>query len=154
MLYQYVQPPTFCCLFQVTCLLVQRLQSKQKQQPGSLLVWATALLHTRNCEITLNCFFLKTQKNFQGFFFLSLRNAGKWRNPQASFFFFFFPSQDVFNFSFLTSFIYLSANIKSSPLPKLCFYTDIQRLQSSQPFTWSLFKQIELLEPFTARHIF
>lgn len=104
----------------------------------------TELLFLENTEKLSGIFFS---------FFLSLRNAGKWRNPQASFFFF-FPSQDLFNFSFLTSFIYLSANIKSSPLPKLCFYTDIQRLQSSQPFTWSLFKQIELLEPFTARHIF
>lgn len=154
MLYQYVQPPTFCCLFQVTCFLVQRLQSKQKQQPGSLLVWATALLRTRNCKITLNCFFLKTQKNFQGFFFLSFFKKCWQMEKSTSLFFFFSPSQDLFNFSFLTSFIYLSANIKSSPLPKLCFYTDIQRLQSSQPFTWSLFKQIELLEPFTARHIF
>lgn len=98
--------------------------------------------------------FLENTEKLSGIFFSFFKKCWQMEKSTSLFFFFFFPSQDLFNFSFLTSFIYLSANIKSSPLPKLCFYTDIQRLQSSQPFTWSLFKQIELLEPFTARHIF
>lgn len=96
--------------------------------------------------------FLENTEKLSGIFLSFFKKC--WQMEKSTSLFFSFPSQDLFNFSFLTSFIYLSANIKSSPLPKLCFYTDIQRLQSSQPFTWSLFKQIELLESFTARHIF
>lgn len=79
--------------------------------------------------------FLENTEKLSGIFLSFFKKCWQMEKSTSLFFFFFFPSQDLFNFSFLTSFIYLSANIKSSPLPKLCFYTDIQRLQSSQPFT-------------------